>query len=82
MGGNGLRRWFIFLLLLLCACPLLAADPAEFVPQPGSSGLQLRVQLSELLEGFRPGRIVRFRPSGFPNVKLPPEERVNNFDDR
>ena len=51
-------------------------------PPSGSSGLQLRVQLTELLEGFRPGRIVRFRPSGFPNVKLPPEERVKNFDDR
>ncbi|NBV20525.1 MAG: hypothetical protein EBS05_00800 [Proteobacteria bacterium] len=51
-------------------------------PPSGSSGLQLRVQLNELLEGFRPGRIVRFRPSGFPNVKLPPEERVKNFDDR
>jgi hypothetical protein len=50
-------------------------------PPPGKSGVQLRVQLNELLEGFRPGRIVRFRPSGFPNVKLPPEERVKKFDD-
>ncbi len=51
-------------------------------PPPGSSGLQLRVQLSELLEGFRPGRIVRYRPNGFPSVKLPPEERIKSFDDR
>ena len=51
-------------------------------PPPGSSGLQLRVQIAELLEGFRPGRIVRFRPNGWPNVKLPPEERVKSLDDR
>jgi hypothetical protein len=40
------------------------------------------VQLNELLEGFRPGRIVRYRPNGFPSVKLPPEERVKSLDDR
>jgi hypothetical protein len=51
-------------------------------PPPGSSGLQLRVQISELLEGYRPGRIIRFRPNSFPNVKLPPEERVKSFDER
>ena len=51
-------------------------------PPPGSSGLQLRVEFSALLEGFRPGRIVRFRPNGFPNVKLPPEERIKSLDER
>ena len=51
-------------------------------PPTGSSGLQFRVQIRELLEGYRPGRIVRFRPNGFPNVKLPMEERVKNLDDR
>ena len=51
-------------------------------PPPGSSGLQFRVQIGELLEGYRPGRIVRLRPNGFPSVKLPPEERVKNLDDR
>ena len=54
------------------------------IPTPplGSSGLQFRVHIRELLEGYRPGRIIRFRPNGFPNVKLPPEERVQNLDDR
>ncbi len=51
-------------------------------PPPGSSGMQFRVKINELLEGYRPGRIIRFRPNGFPNVKLPPEERIKSIDDR
>lgn len=47
-------------------------------PRPpfGHSGLTVRVPISELLEGFRPGRIVRVRPDGFPAAKLPPDERI------
>ncbi len=50
------------------------------IPQPpfGHSGLTIRVPITELLEGFRPGRIVRIRPDGFPAVKLPPEERIRS----
>lgn len=51
-------------------------------PPPGSSGLQVRIQFSRLLEGYRAGRIVRLRPNSFPNVKLPPEERINSLDER
>jgi len=62
------------------------ADDFEYTdsanPPAGSSGLTLQVQISELLEGYRPGRIGRFRPNAFPNVKLPPEERVKNMNDR
>lgn len=47
-----------------------------------SSGIQISVQVSELLEGFRPGRIVRVRLNGWPNVKLPPEERVMSLEER
>jgi hypothetical protein len=45
-------------------------------PPAGSSGIQLRVRVPLILEGYRPGRIVRVRPSDWPSVKLPPEERV------
>jgi hypothetical protein len=51
-------------------------------PPPGSSGIQLRIKISELLEGYRPGYIVRVRPNGWPNVKMPPEERVRGMEDR
>ncbi len=50
-------------------------------PPPGSSGLQLRVQINEILEGYRPGRVIRFRPNGWPSVKLPPEERIKAMTD-
>jgi hypothetical protein len=51
-------------------------------PPRGSSGLQFRVRIDELLEGYRPGRIIRFKPDSFLNVKLPPEERIKDLDDR
>lgn len=42
----------------------------------GSSGIQLHIQVDELLEGFRRGRFVRVDRTHWPRVKLPPEERV------
>ena len=49
---------------------------------PGDSGIEIRFEVPLILEGFRPGRIVRVRPSGWPNVKPPVEERVRSFEDR
>ena len=48
----------------------------------GSSGIQLRFQVPLVLEGFRPGRIVRVRPGSWPNVKPPFEERVRGMEER
>jgi len=54
--------------------PILSVDQVE--KKPGSSGVQIRVQPSLLLEGFRPGRIVRIFPSGWQVVALPEEETL------
>lgn len=51
-------------------------------PPTGSSGIQLRVQVRQMLEGFRTGGIVRVGISTFPGGVIPPEERVNGPDDR
>ncbi len=43
--------------------------------QPGCSGVQIQVKCGMLLEGFRPGRIVRFYPATWEVVALPREEQ-------
>ena len=40
----------------------------------GSSGIQVRFETDLIIEGIRPGRVVRIRPSGWPNVYIPREE--------
>ena len=51
----------------------------------GSSGIQIRFETDLIIEGIRPGRIVRVRPSNWPLVNLPREEYVgdsSNPEDR
>jgi hypothetical protein len=54
------------------------------LPNPpfGSSGIQIRVHVRQMLNGFRTGGIVRVGISDFPAGVLPPEERVNGAEDR
>lgn len=42
-------------------------------PPPGSSGLQVRLQVPQMLDGFRPGRVVRLK-GPWPYVLLPHDE--------
>lgn len=55
-------------------------SPAD--PQTGNSGIEVSFEVALVLEGFRPGRIVRLRPQDWPNVKPPVEERVRGLEDR
>lgn len=48
----------------------------------GSSGIQIRFSMDLILEGFRPGRIVRIRPGNWPRVKPPKEELIGDFNSR
>lgn len=48
----------------------------------GSSGIQVSFSVPLILEGFRPGRIVRIRLHSWPNAKPPVEERIRSFEDR
>lgn len=51
----------------------------------GSSGIQIRFETDLVIEGVRPGRVVRVRPSTWPLVNLPREEYVgdsSNPEDR
>lgn len=51
-------------------------------PPLGSSGLQIRVEVRQMLAGFRQGGIVRVGLAGYPTGVLPPEERVSGLEDR
>ena len=43
----------------------------------GSSGIQIRFETDLIIEGIRPGRIVRVRPGNWPQVQVPREEYLN-----
>jgi hypothetical protein len=44
----------------------------------GSSGIQVRFETDLIIEGIRPGRVVRVRPAGWPQVDLPREEYLGD----
>lgn len=44
----------------------------------GSSGIQIRFETDLIIEGIRPGRVVRVRPASWPQVDLPREEYLND----
>jgi hypothetical protein len=51
-------------------------EKAESPAQPGSSGIRLVIKPTHMLEGFRPGRVIRICPEGWYFDVLPPEERI------
>ncbi len=44
----------------------------------GSSGIQIRFETDLIIEGIRPGRVVRVRPAGWPDLELPREEYLGD----
>lgn len=50
----------------------------------GSSGIQIQFETDLIIEGIRPGRIVRVRPGSWPKTQIPREEYLfeNNPKDR
>lgn len=61
---------------------IVSVRKAPGKPNLGSSGIQLEFKMDLILEGFRPGRIVRIRPQSWPKVKPPVEELIRDFEDR
>lgn len=45
--------------------------------EPGSSGVQIKVKCCQLLEGFRPNRVIRFYPATWKVNALPREEQFH-----
>jgi hypothetical protein len=49
----------------------------------GSSGIQIQFRTDLIIEGIRPGRVVRIRPQTWPSTQVPREEYVNdNLEER
>jgi hypothetical protein len=49
-------------------------EVAKIPGTPGSSGLQMKIKMDMMLEGYRPKRIVRFYPETWKVIALPKEE--------
>lgn len=50
-------------------------------PPIGSSGIQIKFETDLIIEGIRPGRVVRVRPNNWPLVELPREEYLEDGND-
>lgn len=51
-------------------------------PPHGSSGYQIQILMQELLNGYRPGRMVRMQCRDWGYFRLPSEERLKTIDER
>jgi hypothetical protein len=51
-------------------------------PPPGSSGIQIKMTFTELLDGYRPGRCVRLKADTWPFVTMPSEERLKTVEEQ
>lgn len=51
---------------------------ASAEPPLGSSGIQIRFETDLIIEGIRPGRVVRVRPTSWPQVDVPREEYLGD----
>lgn len=45
--------------------------------EPGSSGVQVKLKMDMMLEGYRPNRVVRFYPATWKVIALPQEEQFH-----
>ena len=58
--------------------PILDVRKASEEAPLGSSGIQIRFETDLIIEGIRPGRVVRVRPTSWPQVDVPREEYLGD----
>lgn len=58
--------------------PILDVTKASGDIPLGSSGIQIRFETDLIIEGIRPGRVVRVRPSSWPELTVPRDEYLND----
>ncbi len=69
---------------MACKGPLLDVIKLDGDIPLGSSGIQIQFETDLIIEGIRPGRVVRVRPGSWPQVNVPREEYLNGagFEER
>ena len=63
---------------MACKGPILDVIKTDDEAPLGSSGIQIRFETDLIIEGVRPGRVVRVRPASWPQVNVPREEYLND----
>ncbi|WP_442509244.1 hypothetical protein SH528x_000800 [Novipirellula sp. SH528] len=62
---------------MACKGPILDVVRMDGEPPVGSSGIQIQFETDLIIEGIRPGRVVRVSPASWPQVNVPREEYLN-----
>lgn len=63
---------------MACRGPILDVIKKEGKAPLGSSGIQIHFETDLIIEGIRPGRVVRVRPGNWPQVNVPREEYLRD----
>ena len=63
---------------MACKGPILDVSKTDGDVPMGSSGIQIQFKTDLIIEGIRPGRIVRVRPATWPQVNVPREEYLGD----
>ena len=67
--------------LVANAGPIVDVMKQEKEVPLGSSGIQIKIQVTQIIEGARPGRIIRIRPMNWPDDAVPREEYTEGHHD-
>jgi hypothetical protein len=62
--------------------PIVEVAKATTPPPLGSSGVQVSMETDLIIEGIRPGKVIRIRPATWPAVDLPREEYLGDGEYR
>jgi hypothetical protein len=69
--------------LVAISGPILDVMKQEKDVPLGSSGIQIRIKVTQIIEGARPGRVIRIRPMNWPDDAVPREEYTEgHLDER
>ena len=63
---------------MACKGPILDVSKTDGNVPLGSSGIQIQFETDLIIEGIRPGRVVRVRPGNWPKLNVPREEYLND----